>query len=107
MSDIDYAIYRLTAWLRDYGPEKSPRFVKDVAIAMDAAKEAAHKQEEIERLLDDRDHYFDVARDAIEERDEARKVAHQLFQCGGPFMLGTRRLWLEKHPWLESEVSDV
>jgi len=50
MSDVNGAICRLTSWLRDYGPGKNQVFVEDVATVMDAAKEAAEQQEEIERL---------------------------------------------------------
>jgi len=50
MSDVIEAYGRLMVWLRDYGHQKGPVFVKDVATVMDAAKEAADKQAEIERL---------------------------------------------------------
>jgi len=50
MSDVNEAYRRLMVWLRDYGPKKSPAFVKDVATVMDAAKEAAEMRQEIERL---------------------------------------------------------
>jgi len=58
-----------------------------------ACQRLNEQEDEIERLRN--------------ERDEARKAARQLFRWGDPFMLAARRLWLERHPWLESEVDDA
>ena len=47
MNQSDYAISRLTAWLRDYGESKSPEFVSDVKAVL---TEIERQREEIAAL---------------------------------------------------------
>ena len=39
-TDLDIAVERLTAWLREYGPSKPQVFVGDVTIVLMAARES-------------------------------------------------------------------
>ena len=52
MSDIDTAVQRLTAWVRDYGDSKPREFIGDVTMLLVAAKESSRLHGEIERLRD-------------------------------------------------------
>ena len=47
MNQSDYAISRLTAWLRDYGESKSPDFVSDIKSVL---AEIERQREEIAAL---------------------------------------------------------
>ena len=46
-SDFDIAVQRLTAWIRDYGDEKTPVFIGDLSIVLLAAQDAKKLAAEI------------------------------------------------------------
>ena len=52
MTELNYAIQRLTAWVRDYGDKKEPVFIADVNTLLDVAK----KQQAIEALVRSMNH---------------------------------------------------
>ena len=44
MSDLDDSIYRLRAWLRDYGRTKNDVFLQDMRAVLDAASVAGRSE---------------------------------------------------------------
>ncbi len=42
MTDLEEAISHLTAWIRDFGHEKQPAFIKDLTTVINAAEIVAH-----------------------------------------------------------------
>ena len=42
MTELDYAIERLTAWVRDYGPDKSATFIQDLNTVLEGAATVRH-----------------------------------------------------------------
>ena len=49
-TDLDIAIERLTAWVRDYGDAKPKEFIGDVSLLLLAARECRSARDECERL---------------------------------------------------------
>ena len=52
MSDIDEAISRITAWIRDYGDQKNPTFVADLLVVLSAAKDSKRLQSIVSTICD-------------------------------------------------------
>ena len=50
MSNLDEAISRITAWIRDYGDQKTPVFIADLTEVMFAAKNCKQYRERFEAL---------------------------------------------------------
>ena len=53
MTQAEYAISRLTAWLRDYGEAKNPEFVSDVKAVLTEIKRLRETSDELVYSIDE------------------------------------------------------
>lgn len=44
MTELEYAIQRLTAWIRDFGPQQQPVFIADLTLVVAAARDCLGKE---------------------------------------------------------------
>lgn len=71
MTDAEYSIERLTAWIRDYGHEKQAAFIRDLvtvlSLANDAVRDGDNCRTKFEDLIDWLESEEDSCHAALEE----------------------------------------
>ncbi len=110
-SEYDVAQQRLTAWIRDYGDQKEPIFIKDLSLILSAAKENYQLQrdksdlttilkdarKEIQILRDKQSEYEPLIRlrDAIVEAIVPTTKIETHSEPGWTLLADTNGVWAE------------
>ena len=119
MNQSDYAISRLTAWLRDYGESKSPDFVSDIKAVL---AEIERQREEIAALrptgfsrtfddyaatvqlvseFNDRPNLEDRVRALAEDREQLRAIMDKIKLHSHPVeMNGEQWIAIPRAAWM-------